>query len=315
LIEFLGDAKGACQATRSFLNDLRGSHLELCIECQFLPTAFYFSSAESYAEVYLRDPLFSVSNSHYHANASQTPQWILCSRTESISNACSPRYVKKIILPAILDDDMKKCLLVRIWSRSIFGKFAQLGEASCTIWDVVSAKGQCKVLKLVRSIRPNKNSWIILTGDVSRNRKRATTVHSVTLNVAFEARMKLRSKTHFVVNRSLQKGRWTPIYRSECCLRGNRDFSTALLTYADMFAGDERKPSRIELFQQQTARDPKLVGFVQFSLHQLKTMTIGCNMQWWSATDSVPLGNVVLSNFVITPLDTGIWLTMIPKVE
>jgi hypothetical protein len=315
LIEFLGDAIGVCQATRSFLNDLRGSHLELCIECQFLPTAFYFSSSESYAEVYLRDPLSAVSNLHYHASASRTPEWKLCGKTESISNAYSPRYVTKFVLPVMFDDDMKKCLLVRLWSRSIFGKFAQLGEASCTIWDVVSAKGQCKVLNLVRSIKPNKNSWIILTGDVSRNRNRAATVRSVTLNVAFEARMKPRSKTHFVVNRSLKKGRWTPVYRSEGCLRGNWDFSTALLTYDDMFAGDERKPSRIEFFQQRTARDPKLSGFVQFSVLQLKTMTIGCTFQWWSATDSVPLGHVVLSNCVITPFDIGIWLTMIPKVE
>jgi len=132
----------------------------------------------------------------------------------------------------------------------------------------------------------------------------------VTINVKFDKTAKPRAKTHFVLNRSLKKARWTPVYRSEGHANSNREFEPARVSYAELFCGDEKKPMRLEFFQKRTGIDPKLVGFVQVSIKQILNMEDGRVLPWWSGQDGVAPGVVVLAKKDISDEGINLWFAV-----
>lgn len=295
MVEFLGSSTLTNQATRAFVNELYDADLELTLECQFLPKVDLFSNSDPYAELFTR--------------VSPRDPWRKLGRTETIVNAHFPRFVSKFKLSAMPDTDMEKQILVRLFAKGL-QKPTRLGEAVCSIWDIASASGHCKVMKMERSYDPKKDSWIILTGDVSRDKMHALAPRKVTFHLKFDATARPRSKTHFVVSRGLKKGRWTPIYRSEGHANPDREFVPAELTFADVFCGDERKPARIEFYQKRMSVDPKLAGFVQFSIAQLEAIEPGMAMQWWGGQDAIPPGIVKLAKKQVSPTSITLWLAV-----
>lgn len=295
VIEYLGNSVAETQATRLFVNELYDADLELCLECQFLPKVDVFSNSDPFAEVFQRD--------------NSRGQWRLIGRTETLVNSHFPRFVKKFPVTAQPDHDMEKEILIKIFAKGSIQRAVRLGEASCTLWDIVSAPGQCKVLKM-NSIDPKKDTWVIVTGDASRNKMHELNPRSVTVHVKFDKTARPRSKMHFVICRALKKGRWTPVYRSEGHVHPDRDFVPATVTFADMFCGDESKPARVEFFQKRAGVDPKLSGFVQFSVRQLEMMEDDMVMQWWSGQDAVAPGMIKMTKKEISAQSISISLTM-----
>jgi C2 domain len=296
MVEYLGSNALSSRAVRAFCNELYDAPLELSVECQFLPKVDVFSNSDPYAEVWSR--------------ATPSARWELAGRTETLTNAHFPRFVTKFKLAARPDADMERGLMVKVLARGNFSKPVRLGEAVCNVWDVVSAAGHCRVMRLARSVDPRKDSWVILTGDVCRDRMHALAPRPVTLHVQFSASARPRSKTHYVVSRGLSKGRWTPVYRSEGHAHAEREFAPAGLTFADVFCGDGGRPARIEFYQRRAGVDAKLAGFVQFSLLHVERMEEGCAFQWWAGQDATPPGMVMLVKKEISRGEIKLWLSV-----
>ena len=292
MVEFLGGDTAQSGATRDYIDQLYAEPMELSIECQFLPKIDVFSNTDPFCVLYLRDKR-------------NTP-WKELGTTEKLTNCHFPRFVKKFQLSAQPDMDMDKELLVKVYGKGSVKKAIPLGHAMCSIWDVVVAPGQCKVMKM-DSINPNKETWIILSGDLAR---KFGSDRPVTINVKFDKSAKPRNKTFFMLNRALKKARWTPIYRSEGHASANREFDPARVSYADLFCGDDKKPCRLEFFQKRSGIDPKLVGFIQFSMKQVMAMEEGRVLPWWSGQDGIAPGVVVLAKKDVTPEAITLWFAV-----
>lgn len=262
------------------------------MECQFLPKIDLFSNTDPFIVLHMRD----------------TPRdkWRQIGRTEALVNCHFPRFVTKFAFTALPDQDMDKELLVKVYGKGSMKKSIPLGHAMCSIWDIAVAPGQCKVMKM-DSINEKKDTWVILSGDTKR---RAGADRIVNINVKFDKSAKPRAKTFFMLNRSLKKARWTPVYRSESHGSPNREFNTATTTYADLFCADDAKPMRLEFHQKRSAIDPKLLGFVQISVKQLHAMEEGKVLQWWSGQGGTAPGLVVLAKKEISEQSIDLWFAI-----
>jgi len=292
MVEFLGSDVPQSGATRDYMDALYNEPRELSIECQFLPKIYVFSNTDPFCVLYIRD--------------NSRAEWNELGSTEKLTNCHFPRFVTKFHISAQPDLDMDKEILVKVFGKGSMKKSVSLGHAICALWDVVTAPGQCKVMKM-ESINPNKDTWIILSGDIARH---DGAERPVTIHLKFDKTAKPRNKTFFMLNRSLKKARWTPIYRSEGHANPNREFEPAVVSYADLFCASDKKPMRLEFFQKRTGIDPKLVGFVQVSMKQLQNMDEGRVLQWWSGQDGIAPGVVVLAKKVITDEEISIWLSV-----
>jgi hypothetical protein len=297
MIEFLGSTLSTTQATRCFLNQLYDTDLELSLECQFLPKVDLFSNSDPFAELYVRE-----------ATGHASWKWALLGRTETLVDAHFPRFVTKFTLQAVPDRDLDKEVMVKVYARGSLSKSVHLGQASCTLWDIVSSSGLCKVLKMSGSIDSRKETWIVVSADVHRGRMHALAPRSVVLHVRFGRGARPRSKTHFVVNRGLSKGRWTPLYRSEGHAHAERVFRPATLTFAAMFCGDPRRAARIEFYQRRVGLDAKLAGFVQLTAQQIAETDDGRELQWFSGVDAVAPGAVSLERKELSAERIEVWL-------
>ncbi|CDF77440.1 unnamed protein product [Chondrus crispus] len=292
VVEFLGGAAATSDNTRDYIDALYSEPMEVSVECQFLPKIDMFSNTDPFVVLHMRD----------------TPRdpWRQLGKTEALTNYHFPRFVTKFAFTALPDQDMDKELLVKVYGKGSMKKSIPLGHAMCSIWDVVCAPGQCKVMKM-DSINQKKETWVILSGDTKRTQGADRVVN---INVKFDKSVKPKAKTFFLLNRSLKKARWTPVYRSESHGSPNREFKTATTSFADLFRGEESKPMRLEFYQKRSAIDPKLIGFVQVSIKQLHAMEEGKVLQWWSGQGGSAPGLVVLAKKEITEESIDLWFAV-----
>lgn len=292
VVEFLGGPSTSSDTTREILEALYSEPMELSVECQFLPKIDMFSNTDPFVVLHMRD----------------TPRdkWRQVGRTETLTNYHFPRFVTKFVFSAQPDQDMDKELLVKVYGKGSMKKSIPLGHAMCSIWDIVISPGHCKVMKM-DSINEKKDTWIILSGDTKR---RLGADRVVNINVKFDKSAKPRAKTFYLLNRSLKKARWTPVYRSESHSNPNREFKTATTSSADLFCGDESKPMRMEFYQKRSGVDPKLIGFVQVTIKQLHRMEEGDVLQWWSGQDGTAPGLIVLAKREVSDEIIDLWFAI-----
>lgn len=292
VVEFLGGVAGTNDSTRTYIDALYTEPMEVSVECQFLPKIDLFSNTDPFVVIHMRD----------------TPRepWRQIGRTESLTNCHFPRFVAKFAFTALPDQDMDKEVLVKVYGKGSMKKSIPIGHAMCSIWDIVVAPGQCKVMKM-DSINQKKDTWIVISGDTKRVDGADRIVN---INVKFDKSAKPRAKTFFMLNRALKKARWTPVYRSESHGSPNREFKTASTTFADLFCSSDKKPMRLEFYQKRSAIDPKLVGFVQVSVQHLKDMGEGKVLQWWSGQGGTAPGLVVLAKKEITEESIDLWFAV-----
>eukprot|EP00172_Hildenbrandia_rubra_P001300 Plantae.Rhodophyta-Hildenbrandia_rubra.ctg18477.p1 GENE.Plantae.Rhodophyta-Hildenbrandia_rubra.ctg18477~~Plantae.Rhodophyta-Hildenbrandia_rubra.ctg18477.p1 ORF type:complete len:361 (+),score=70.90 Plantae.Rhodophyta-Hildenbrandia_rubra.ctg18477:372-1454(+) len=289
MVEFLGTNNATNTSTREFIDELYKHDMELSVECQFLPKVDIFSNSDPFVVVYMRD-----TNRH---------EWKEIGKTEQLVNCHFPKFTSKFVLQAAPDRDMDKEILLKVYGKGSFGKRVIMGHGMCTIWDVVISPGQCKVIKM-ESVNPNKDTWLIISGDIVRKEGQE---RKVTVNVKFDKSAKPKGKTFFMLNRSLKKGRWTPIYRSEGHTSANREFQPAVVDYANLFCASDSKPMRLEFYQKRPTIDPKLVGFVQVSMDKIEKMEEGKILHWWSGQDGTAPGLVLLAKKDITEEEITLW--------
>lgn len=292
VVEFLGNGAAASDNSRDFIDLLYAEPMELSVECQYLPKIDMFSNTDPFVVLHMRD----------------TPRdkWRQIGKSEALTDYHFPRFVTKFVFSALPDQDMDKELLVKVYGKGSMKKAIPLGHAMCSIWDIVVAPGQCKVMKM-ESINEKKDTWVILSGDTKRKEGADRVVN---INVKFDKSAKPRAKTFYLLNRSLKKARWTPVYRSESHGNPNREFKTASSTFADLFCASDSKPMRLEFYQKRSGIDPRLIGFVQVSVKQLNAMEEGKVLQWWSGQGGVAPGLIVLAKKEITEHSIDLWFAV-----
>lgn len=289
MIEFIGTG-GNSESIRQYVDALYTQPMEISIECQFLPKTDIFSNSDPFCVVLMRE--------------NERSPWAELGRTETLVNTHFPRFVKKFVFPCNPERDMDRELLVKVYGKGGMKKQVHMAQGQCTLWDIVIAAGQCKVVKL-DSINRHKDSWLILSGDVVRP---LGAERPVNVYVRYDRSAKPKAKTFFVLNRGLKKARWTPVYRSEPLRAGGQDFKPARVSSAELFAGDDAKHMRLEVYQHRPSVDPKLMGFVQLSIKQLTTMEEGRVLHWFCGQEGRAPGLVLLAKREVSDEEVSVWI-------
>lgn len=296
VVEFLASGRGTNDSAWTLCNELQSADLELSVECQFLPKVDLFSNSDPFAEMWRSKPV--------------SGGWDRLGRTETITNAHFPRFVTKFTIPVRPDDDLEDEIKVKVRARGYFNSAVLLGTVTCSVWDIIAAPGHCKVLNLDETPDEKKNSYVVISGDVCRSRMHDLAPRKVQLHVLLDETARPRSKTHFIVSRGMRKGRWVPIYRSEGFSSPDCEYAPVELTFADTFCGQEDKLARIEFYQRRAGVDPKLCGFLQFSVRQVEKMEEGMAFHWWNGQDVTPPGRVKLTKKIINSSEVRLWLSV-----
>lgn len=331
MIEFLGGA-GAERARNGYVQELYDAAMEVSIECQYLPKADTFSNSDTYAVVSTRP--------------AGGGAWREVARTEVLVDTHNPRWVTKAVLDVTPERGMDDELLVQVWAARPRGRRADalICQGVATVWDVCVAVGRCKVVAL-ESVNKSKESWLILSGDLQRNRSPAEAA-PVTVHVAYASRdgdvptaqsrrarvagrLALgaadREKTFFVLNRGLPKARWTPVYRSEALRGGRGAYAPAVTTAGELWKGQAAAPARVEWWVERRGIDPKLLGFVHLTAARVAAAVAAAAeaagegrdpppaaaspvLQWFSGNDGRAPGVVRLAKAEVTDAGTTLWL-------
>lgn len=298
VVEFLmGNPRGRA-AARTFATALTEAHLELSIECQYLPKLPVFSNSDPHAVLYSRPGSDST--------------WNLIGRTEKLQNSHFPRFVKafRVDTNPWEESGLFQEFLVRVLARGTFGRLVRLGEAICTLKDVISAPGQCFVSRLQRTADPRKESWLVLSGALCRDQAHVEAPRRVVVCVALAQSARPRAKMNFVVARALNKGRWAPVYRSEDARRPSTEYAPAELRFVDVFGTTGVAMARVEFYQHRSSVDPKLIGFIQLGMRQVEKMEEGCVIQWMGGQGSVAPGNIMLAKKTVEAEEVKLWLSI-----
>lgn len=296
VVEFLASGRGTNDSAWTLCNELQNADLELSVECQFLPKVDLFSNSDPFAEMWRRKP--------------GSAGWNRLGRTETITNAHFPRFVTKFTIPVRPDDDLEDEIKVKVRARGYFKSAVSLGTVTCSVWDIIAAPGHCKVLDLGDTPDVKKDSYVVISGDVCRSRMHELAPRKVRLHVQLDKTARPRSKTHFIVSRCMRKGRWAPIYRSEGFSSPGHQYAPVELTFADIFCAEDDKLARIEFYQRRAGVDPKLCGFLQFSVRQVEKMEEGTAFYWWNGQDATPPGRVKLAKKIIDSSEVRLWLSV-----
>eukprot|EP00168_Porphyra_purpurea_P003740 TRINITY_DN1434_c0_g1_i6.p1 TRINITY_DN1434_c0_g1~~TRINITY_DN1434_c0_g1_i6.p1 ORF type:complete len:320 (+),score=117.11 TRINITY_DN1434_c0_g1_i6:96-962(+) len=191
MIEFIGTGSKA-ESIREYVEALYTQPMEICIECQYLPKTDIFSNSDPFCVVLMRE--------------NERSPWAELGRTETLINTHFPRFVKKFVFPCNPEQDMDRELLVKVYGKGGMKKQVHMAQGQCTLWDIVIAAGQCKVIKL-NSINRRKDSWLILSGDVVRP---LGAERPVNVYVRYDRSAKPKAKNLFRAQPGAQKGPLDP---------------------------------------------------------------------------------------------------------
>eukprot|EP00171_Calliarthron_tuberculosum_P007856 IDg7856t1 len=135
----------------------------------------------------------------------------------------------------------------------------------------------------------------------------------IAIDVAFAADAPARNRVLFVVSRSLPRGRWTPVYRSEVRTRDDlANFTSAEMFKRDLNAGNDRRLIRIEFYRFYKNLTCTLLGFCQTSVLSLRTCPINAGLYWWPAVDGISNAKVVLTTRNETEDSSSYSLRVVP---
>lgn len=282
---------GERKRIKNFIGALYNLPLELGVECQCLPRIGTFSYTDPFCVLSTR--------------ANRFCEWEEVGTTEKLVNYHYPRFVKRFRLRIREDKDMNKNLMVEVFGQRLRNKASLIGHGTCTVADIVYAPKRCFETKMV-SRYPLRASWMFFTADVAQMRG---SDRPVSVYVKLNKSLNLKKEIFFILNRSIDTGLFMPVYRSESKLFSNSSFSPARLSYAELFSAQEVRPLRMEFLENQFKRDPKVLGFAQLSIQNMRAMRNGSTLQWFELEGSQP-GTIVLTSRKIKPGSIKIWLTV-----
>lgn len=215
----------------------------------------------------------------------QAGTWEELDCTESVTDSRSPHFVRKIRLPASSSYDREMEYQLHVYNTPVSGppdaEVEFIGEASFTIAALLEAK-QMSFEKAVLSPRSKRSKGrIILSLDMIQHEEKA---EETVFDFGFTEDAPVRNRIFYVVSRAIQRGRFTPVYRSEIQTKEKLSkFDDVTLSSQELHGGDSSRLFRIEVYRYYKNGKTTLLGFVQTSLDKIKTCEPGAQLYWWPA--------------------------------
>jgi hypothetical protein len=279
----------------TLIESLSFNAVELSVECKNLCRMDLFARNESFAVVMMA--------------GMEHGQWDELDRTETVLESRSPRFVKKIRIPAGTQVDRDAQYRVVLYNNNPNIKELRdmefLGSAEFTIAGLLK-EAQHSTEKEILSPRSGRSKGtIVVSLDMVMH---MSTVEQVTFDFGFTETAPVRNRICFVVSRALRKGRFSPVYRSEVQTKESLSkFDDVTLRSQDLHGGDERRLFRIEVYRFYLSGKTSLLGFVQTSLEKIKSMPPGTELYWWPALSGFPHVRVKVVSAKLDVGDKSCW--------
>ncbi len=302
------------QVTANLTRALQTQAVELCVEVRGLAAAMMRAPRALFVVLYVR--------------GSSPGTWSELERTEGVIDPRgNNRWVHKMRLPAATTLDRSEYI-----SLAVFEEKAKSGSSSTgvsykkqTEEGPENALAACSLRVAQLLCSPSMALDIELTSPRSNRVKGVMSLAAdlvphlehdelLTFDVAFEKDAPARNRVLYVLSRSVPKGRWSPIYRSEVRTRGELDmFRSAVLKNREVNSGNEKRLLRIEFYRFYKNRTCTLLGFCQTSLLQLRTCPLYAGIYWWPAQDGIPNAKVVVTRRTVTEESSSFSLRVVPE--
>jgi hypothetical protein len=246
---------------------------ELTLECRQM----------SRLEFFARNNMFVV----VRAAGREAGTWDELDRTEVVADTRSPQFIRKIRLPASTAHDRDAPYQLHVYNAPADGNVTDLadmelvGTAQTSVAELLAAK-QMSAEQSVLSPRSGRSKGcVVLTLEMIWHEQRG---ERTVFDFGFTEDAPVRNRIFFVVSRAIQKGRFSPIYRSEIQTKELLSkFEDVGLDSQELHGGDPTRLFRIEVYRYYKSGETALLGFVQTSLEKLKTCRPGAQLYWWPA--------------------------------
>lgn len=261
--------RGADEATKALSCT---SAAELTIECRDLTRM----------EMFARNNVFVTLMSQ----GMEPGTWEEMYRTETVQDTRSPNFIRKFRLPASTVEDRETQYQLHVYncqlncdSTSPLSGMELIGTTQTTVAELLAVT-QMTTENVVLSPRSGRRKGsAFLTLDMIDHEEQ---VEETTFDFGFTEDAPVRNRIFFVVSRSIQKGRFSPIYKSEVKVKEDLSkFEDVTLSSQELHGGDQGRLFRIEIYRFYLNGTTTLLGFVQTSLEKLKQCEPGAQLYWW----------------------------------
>lgn len=215
----------------------------------------------------------------------QAGTWEELDCTECVTDSRSPHFVRKIRLPASSSYDRDMEYQLHVYNTPVSGppdaEVELIGECSFTIAALLEAKQMSSEKAVVSPRSKRSKGRIILSLDMIQHEDKA---EETVFDFGFTEDAPVRNRIFYVISRAIQKGRFTPVYRSEIQTKEKLSkFEDVTLSSQELHGGDSSRLFRIEVYRYYKNGKTTLLGFVQTSLDKIKTCEAGAQLYWWPA--------------------------------
>lgn len=273
----------------ALMASLKFNAVELSIECYGLKKMDLFSYSDPFAVVFVQGMIAG--------------QWEEIDRTETIFETHTPRFVKKIRVPACTDADRAQPMRICVYDRDSpsdnLNEHDKIGGTEFSVSQLLDAQHMALERELCIAQRTARSRGVVMIAlDMICH---VESDERISISFGFLSGAPVRNRIFFVISRALQKGMWSPVYRSEVRLKDDlKRFEPAVLSSQEMHGGNASKLFRLEVFRYYKNGKTKLLGFVQTSLEKLKSLKPNSQLYWWPAQEGIHKAKVVIERVELT---------------
>ncbi|KAI0564006.1 hypothetical protein FGB62_31g12 [Gracilaria domingensis] len=247
------------------------------------------------------------------SEGSEPGTWEVTEKSENVRCSEHIRLLKKFRLRAATEVDRSEKVMIAFFDSNTPPHLLQpshaLGYEIFSVGELIESKE----LALERSLRSDGGSfwgdaYVLLSLDFVKHVSKQETI-SIDFGVDDDApRM---NRMFFVISRSLPHGTWSPVYKSEVRTRSEADkFDPVSVPCQDFHAGDESKNFRLELHRWYKNGRTRPLGFMQTSVHKLKSVESNSSMYWWPAEDGISSAKITVLQALTSPCEARFHLLL-----
>lgn len=218
-------------------------------------------------------------------------------RTEGVTDTRAvSRFVKKIRVPAATPQDREEdiCIAVFFQGPAVLDLRDSIGACKITLDDLLSGPMMAMEVELANPKTGRKKGNVQIAADLVPHAERDEQLH---FDFGFADDAPDRTRMLFILSRSIPKGLWSPVYRSEVKTRGELEsFETVSISNSALNGGNDRRLLRLEVYRYYKNLTCTLLGFCQTSLMSLRTCPEKAGIYWWPAQDGITNAKLVLES-------------------
>ena len=161
------------------VNNRLSSNIEIRISCKGLPNLDLLSKSDTFAVVFIKDPLYATNpatlaasnnNSSTTSNGLGGSDWRELGKTEILYNNNDPSFATAIITPFIFEEVQP--LKIVLWDYDEHSSHDYIGEYETNVGRLMGAKGCTLVGKLKHATNHTERGTITVTGTEVNNNER-----------------------------------------------------------------------------------------------------------------------------------------------